>query len=899
MRLILSKNRIYLIVFLCCFCFLTMNGQGTYIFEEELTEEKFVEVSPGIYQYELFTLRVLNADGTNALSDEGAQISVTGPLALPGSIVSLSGVIAGSLYLTAGEIYSHGNLMASANLWEEDTDESRALLYLNEGTTTIDSVVYKTTENDDFITIGTISVDMLITSYSVGQLRYDPQGLPEPINNGGYVGVVNDWQDEDESDVDTLRVAVSNSRSSSIIISFLDGLLGISPIDFSDVNWSVRIKADPMGQNPERYGFFEEEGASESAIKVFGYTPPKELTSGTNLNQKIQIYEVGSNVVLFEHDLLFYQTPVVLVHGLWGTGNFEVDGEEVNGSLGAMGQRLSEQHPFEEQFIYIADYHRTAGASFNTNRSVVPDAIEALKNRLLAERVVVDKVDIVGHSMGGLLARQYIQSPAYREDVRKLITVNTPHSGSQLADLVSDVRQNQPDLYVDACEEWFAKVFGLRCEDPAVADLEINSGDIAVLNSPALMNDKVWLHSLGSIYDGGLIVPIGSFLFGFDIDRVFNGQPYDLVVEVNSQTGGVSQAAQTIYPISKGNHQHSAIKEDPEVIDSIAMLLLADPTNGAFVKRYNPIPVEYNSPVRDVRPRRFEMRDGGVGFQGFQKGQILELGEEQITVTATPTVPMQQFAISWATDGNLFSDKGLVISENGEPVTTTFDLKDNYRLGTRYVNFNGISAEKTDIPTAYKYREKVYVTTYEAPDSISIGSLGNDTVKLTTAGTIVPQIRATFSGKTYMIATTPNITYHFENGIVQNMGDGALFGTRAGTDMMWVEFNGVQSDRVPVDIIEQEPRDRSVGTRDVTVSNLQSYPSPTTGTVTVDLDAGLSASSQINAAVFDLNGRSVFSGTLPVVDDRVQFDLSDTAPGMYQIRITGEKNQYISRVVKQ
>jgi len=40
------------------------------------------------------------------------------------------------------------------------------------------------------------------------------------------------------------------------------------------------------------------------------------------------------------------------------------------------------------------------------------------------------KVDIVAHSMGGLLAREYIESGDYEDDVDQLITVGTPHLGA-------------------------------------------------------------------------------------------------------------------------------------------------------------------------------------------------------------------------------------------------------------------------------------------------------------------------------------------------------------------------------------------------------------------------------------------------------------------------------------
>lgn len=42
----------------------------------------------------------------------------------------------------------------------------------------------------------------------------------------------------------------------------------------------------------------------------------------------------------------------------------------------------------------------------------------------------MNQVDIIAHSMGGLVARSYIQSPSYNQDVRKLAMVGTPSEGA-------------------------------------------------------------------------------------------------------------------------------------------------------------------------------------------------------------------------------------------------------------------------------------------------------------------------------------------------------------------------------------------------------------------------------------------------------------------------------------
>lgn len=59
---------------------------------------------------------------------------------------------------------------------------------------------------------------------------------------------------------------------------------------------------------------------------------------------------------------------------------------------------------------------------------VLSDEIEELKRNTGAR-----KVDIVAHSMGGLISRWYIQQ-GYRNDVRRFVSVGSPHHGSDWAD---------------------------------------------------------------------------------------------------------------------------------------------------------------------------------------------------------------------------------------------------------------------------------------------------------------------------------------------------------------------------------------------------------------------------------------------------------------------------------
>lgn len=68
---------------------------------------------------------------------------------------------------------------------------------------------------------------------------------------------------------------------------------------------------------------------------------------------------------------------------------------------------------------------------YDWRKSNVLTALE-LRDRIdeVQDICACEKVDLVAHSMGGLVARQYIQSDKYENDVDQLIFLGTPHLGS-------------------------------------------------------------------------------------------------------------------------------------------------------------------------------------------------------------------------------------------------------------------------------------------------------------------------------------------------------------------------------------------------------------------------------------------------------------------------------------
>lgn len=94
---------------------------------------------------------------------------------------------------------------------------------------------------------------------------------------------------------------------------------------------------------------------------------------------------------------------------------------------------------------YYVNFNVKVDGSFNTNvlsnQSAIAKQGAAVKKAV--ERVLQltgkDKVILVGHSMGGLASREYIQNPSNwqadnKHHVAKLLTIGTPHGGSNASD---------------------------------------------------------------------------------------------------------------------------------------------------------------------------------------------------------------------------------------------------------------------------------------------------------------------------------------------------------------------------------------------------------------------------------------------------------------------------------
>ncbi|GHB45067.1 lipase [Streptomyces cirratus] len=120
--------------------------------------------------------------------------------------------------------------------------------------------------------------------------------------------------------------------------------------------------------------------------------------------------------------------PVLLLHGFTDNRSVFV---LLRRALAADGLRRVETYNYSP---FTRDLRTTAGQL-------------ARRVEELCERTGQEQIDLVGHSLGGLVARYYIQRLGGDARVRTLVTLGTPHAGTSVAPFMDAhplVRQMRP-----------------------------------------------------------------------------------------------------------------------------------------------------------------------------------------------------------------------------------------------------------------------------------------------------------------------------------------------------------------------------------------------------------------------------------------------------------------------
>ncbi len=298
----------------------------------------------------------------------------------------------------------------------------------------------------------TIDLDHVILSYGGGTYT---AGSPIMLDQGSSLRITNSQ--------------LINNKGAIILLSSVKSAV----INNSDI-WNPDFCA-PQDDNPDYCGMWD--GIKNYTSNSFDFSGnywgdsdgPSIAFPATNHSQGTPLAEVRGGKSVYEP----FKTkpiwrkqkldPVILIPGILGswyrptTGKWELD--PILNTYHDLWQALEASGYEEDKTLFAFPYQ--------WRQSNVLTALE-LKEKIAEVKALTGstKVDLVTHSMGGLVARQYIETPGYASDVDQLIFIATPHHGAPKAYLMWEGAEFGPVLY----DKMFKYIFSLEAVEHGYDD---------------------------------------------------------------------------------------------------------------------------------------------------------------------------------------------------------------------------------------------------------------------------------------------------------------------------------------------------------------------------------------------------------------------------------------------
>ena len=217
----------------------------------------------------------------------------------------------------------------------------------------------------------------------------------------------------------------------------LGTLKTILPADHNQSGTTVTVRAvDTMGAG---------------VMAFLAYIPPEDFSRGgfddTSRSRTVQIQVRSSSTTnSYTATLTLWRPPVVLLHGLWGgPDDFQYFAFDPTGRFWTQAKGYNESIPVTNTLpAYDAGTLGTAHLNDLGLATTAPQVLRRIRDSIDEFRdqrqAAAAQADIIGHSMGGLVARAAVNLPGFPDAysfskgaIHKLVTVGTPHLGSPLA----------------------------------------------------------------------------------------------------------------------------------------------------------------------------------------------------------------------------------------------------------------------------------------------------------------------------------------------------------------------------------------------------------------------------------------------------------------------------------
>lgn len=296
--------------------------------------------------------------------------------------------------------------------------------------------------------------------------------------------------------------------------------------------------------------------------------------------------------------------PVLLLHGLWASD--DSFSRTVSSSSGATPGDPTTFFDNLLNYLQNLNYKNTRTYSFDNGAGGVdgPSVTMTPTQRRLADTIELSCLSeirsnfactrpiFIAHSMGGLVIRKFVSDNNYYKSpfnfgigsVSKLITLGTPNTGSQLANLLNRhlacINPENFDRLLKLLN------FSGKGVGSGVSDLDTNSQLLKLINSSS---QKIFTATFaGDLGTNALNIGIDlddellTLLTGCTRDQVFGGRNTDGIVPIDSSKGGLSSGT-TITSVA-----HIGMGANPAINREIRKIL-GQKTSDAFSASIGPL----------------------------------------------------------------------------------------------------------------------------------------------------------------------------------------------------------------------------------------------------------------------------------------------------------------------
>lgn len=714
-----------------------------------------------------------------------------------------------------------------------------------------------------------------------------------PNSNELWSGTTNDTSE-------TIKLCADGSKATKIKFVNTTGI-PTNDIDFQLKSWGTTFNTDSLGR------FVNKTVNVDTIIVEFEH--PKYIDESIGLYRQdwFEIYDINHiDEPIYSIPINIYRAPVLMVHGLWGKN------EETEGAFNKMEEEFIKSGLYVKELILRANYRATNSCSFKKNANVVPYHNTKLLTQLINAKFSTGKVDIVAHSMGGLLTRQYIQGSTYnkKNDVHRYISINVPHSGSQVANLALTKDATLLQVVEIAIANYTSALLypthSCKLIGDAVNDLKVNSQAMYELNYTTLNNGKTPTHIISSDaqfstgWSWASAIIIASSLIKVQtandfLDDLFYQDKHDIVVSVESQRGGIVNPNHYTH---FNNFIHMGVKEEPIVIDNIKGLLCKNPNDQNFYSNtwYKPVDLRSKTQYKQI-PTVSEVDITQKGFlnitspnnqSGFDPGVNIPI---KYTSTSGITKILMEAVTS---NGDLYTIE--TSQQNG---TLNYSLPLDafgkvaivligYGTNSDYIDYDTISLKiniTATLDSMNYYPDTTYIQVLEEAILDITGNFDN--------------------GFTHNLSFANGINYTISDTNILSKSSSFTFkGKETGTTIVQVDYLGKSLD-VPVVVI---PRDTNLplsinetnkNTHNEYSSNnpLFIYPNPSDGKIIIQFKGN--SRENLTIQIYNQIGIKVFECTEKIESKTYKkvIDIGQQSSGIYYINAIQDGEIYNEKVI--